>query len=136
MITSTVQQEWNGNDVKIKGKEVVGKSAFEIGLIVEGQAKLLINNVTGRLGGSITTQSQTQGSSPTGPTKSGDIIDKPMTDNEVYVGTNVEYAPYVEFGTIHQSAKPYLRPALDLAKGRTLTIMEQEGKLIFKDYLK
>ena len=29
------------------------------------------------------------------------------------VGTNVEYAPYVEFGTRHMSAQPYLRPAVE-----------------------
>lgn len=30
----------------------------------------------------------------------------------VDVGTNVEYAPHVEFGTQRQAAQPYLRPAL------------------------
>lgn len=30
----------------------------------------------------------------------------------VDVGTNVEYAPDVEYGTQHQQAQPYLRPAL------------------------
>jgi HK97 gp10 family phage protein len=29
-----------------------------------------------------------------------------------YVGTNVEYAPYVEFGTRKMRAQPFLRPAL------------------------
>lgn len=28
------------------------------------------------------------------------------------IGTNVEYAGYVEFGTRHMRARPYLRPAL------------------------
>lgn len=28
-----------------------------------------------------------------------------------YIGTNVEYAPYVELGTSRQKAQPYLRPA-------------------------
>jgi HK97 gp10 family phage protein len=28
------------------------------------------------------------------------------------VGTDVEYAPYVEFGTGRMAAQPYLRPAL------------------------
>lgn len=28
-----------------------------------------------------------------------------------YIGSNVEYAPYVELGTIKQQAQPYLRPA-------------------------
>lgn len=31
--------------------------------------------------------------------------------NTAYVGTNVEYAPYVEMGTKKMSAKPYLKPA-------------------------
>lgn len=29
----------------------------------------------------------------------------------VYIGTNVEYAPYVELGTSRQKAKPFLKPA-------------------------
>lgn len=29
----------------------------------------------------------------------------------VYIGTNVEYAPYVELGTSRQKAQPYLVPA-------------------------
>lgn len=28
------------------------------------------------------------------------------------VGTNVEYAPYVEYGTSRMAAQPYLRPAV------------------------
>ncbi len=31
----------------------------------------------------------------------------------VYVGTDVEYAEPVEFGTSRQTAQPYLRPAFD-----------------------
>lgn len=34
---------------------------------------------------------------------------------EAEVGTNVEYAPFVEYGTSKQGAKPFLRPALDSA---------------------
>lgn len=32
------------------------------------------------------------------------------------VGTNVEYAEYVEYGTSKQSAQPFMRPAADRAK--------------------
>jgi len=32
------------------------------------------------------------------------------------IGTNVDYAPHVEFGTYRMSAQPYLRPALDAAR--------------------
>ena len=31
--------------------------------------------------------------------------------DSVMIGTNVEYAPYVEYGTSKQRAQPYLRPA-------------------------
>lgn len=33
-------------------------------------------------------------------------------ENAVYVGTNVEYAPYIEFGTSRMKPRPYLRPAV------------------------
>lgn len=32
--------------------------------------------------------------------------------NTVYIGTNVEYAPYVEMGTVNTDAHPYLKPAI------------------------
>jgi HK97 gp10 family phage protein len=32
------------------------------------------------------------------------------------IGTNVEYAPYVEFGTRYMAAQPFLRPALNAAR--------------------
>ena len=32
-------------------------------------------------------------------------------EKTVYIGTNVEYAPYVEFGTRRMKEKPYLRNA-------------------------
>lgn len=34
----------------------------------------------------------------------------------VQVGTNVFYAPFVEFGTIRQPAQPHLGPALERAR--------------------
>ena len=32
--------------------------------------------------------------------------------NTAYIGTNVEYAPYVEMGTKKMAARPYLKPAI------------------------
>ena len=32
---------------------------------------------------------------------------------DVYIGTNVEYAPYVELGTSRSKPKPYLKPAAE-----------------------
>ena len=35
-----------------------------------------------------------------------------------YVGTNVHYAPYVEFGTKNMQAQPHLGPAYSAAKAK------------------
>ncbi len=45
------------------------------------------------------------------------------------VGTNVEYAPYQEFGTKFMKAQPYLNPALDESRGDIAKII---GKNIAK----
>jgi HK97 gp10 family phage protein len=63
-----------------------------IGLVAEGYAKRLCPVDTGRLRGSIT---HTQ-----------------MDEDTEVIGTNVEYAPYVELGTTRTRAQPYLRPAI------------------------
>ena len=34
-------------------------------------------------------------------------------ETSVYIGTNVEYAPYVELGTVKMTARPFLRPAIE-----------------------
>lgn len=42
---------------------------------------------------------------------------------EVSIGSDVEYAPYVEFGTSKMAARPYLRPALDENIGEVQTVI-------------
>jgi phage gpG-like protein len=148
---TTVSKVWNGADVKIKGRRVVRSTAYETGLVVEGQAKLLAAVNYGYLAASITTQATDAGTEPESPKKykgrdhpvvgkdPGTPLEmkiaKPDNPMEVLVGTPVEYAPHVEFGTVHTRARPFLRPALDLAQGKVLTIGEYKGRLEFKDYL-
>ena len=74
---------------KNRALEIIGGKA-------ESYAKKLCPVDTGRLRNSITHQQ--------------------YDDNTEVVGTNVEYAPYVELGTRRQKAQPYLRPA---AEGHT-----------------
>jgi HK97 gp10 family phage protein len=47
----------------------------------------------------------------------------------VYVGTNVEYAPYVEYGTVKQKAKPFLKPAIESHLDEYKHILEEELKM-------
>ena len=134
-VKTTVSEQWNGQEVKIRGQRVVGKTAYEVGLVVEGQAKLLAPYDTGRLRGSITTASKEKQSAPEAPASTSDAISPPADDQEVLVGTAVDYGPYQEFGTVRTAAHPFLRPALDLARGNVLSIIENNGRKEFKEYL-
>lgn len=70
----------------------IGVALEVIGLLAENYAVKKCPFRTGNLRGSITHE-----------------VD--AGDNAVYIGTNVEYAPYVELGTSRQKAQPFLRPA-------------------------
>ena len=63
----------------------------ECGLVAEGYAKRLCPVDTGNLRNSIT------------HTQSGNVE---------YIGTNVEYASYVEMGTIRTRAQPFIKPSV------------------------
>lgn len=134
--SSAMLKNWKGTDIKIRGKRVVGKTAYEVGLVVESIAKSLSAIKTGRLKGSITTQSRDKGTRPDSPATGNDVIEKPGDNNEVLVGTAVEYAPYIEYGTVRHGAQPFLRPALDLARGNAVAVGMKNGKREFTGYLK
>lgn len=86
------------------------KSAFaraleRIGLQAEGYAKDLCPVDTGNLRNSITHTSD---------------------GKAAYIGTNVEYAPYVELGTRRMAAQPYLKPAAANHTGTYANIVKDE----------
>lgn len=85
----------------------IERALEKVGLVAEGYAKRLCPVDTGRLRNSIT-----------------HVID--AGEQAVYVGTNVEYAPYVELGTARQKAQPYLRPAAQDHVGEYRRIIEGE----------
>ena len=136
MVDTKVEKTWNGKIVKIKGKKVIGKSIWELGLIIEGNAKLLSPVLTGRLAGSYTVQLPERGNAPKFPATQADVIAKPTNPMHGYVGTAVDYAIPVEFGAMGRAAQPALRPALDLARGKKLTVIRQQASYEFRDYLK
>lgn len=72
-------------------EDAITKALEEIGLTAEGYAKKKCPVDTGRLRNSISHAS---------------------TEDTAYVGTNVEYAVYVEMGTVNTKPQPYLKPAV------------------------
>ena len=69
----------------------LAKALESVGIQAEGDSKDLCPVDTGRLRNSITH----------------------VTDGrDVYIGTNVHYAPYVELGTVHMKPRPFLSRAV------------------------
>lgn len=82
----------NTGEVKAGMKRAIEAALEECGLVGESYAKRACPVDTGRLRNSIT------------HTVNGG-------EKAAYIGTNVEYARYVELGTRKMAAQPYLRPA-------------------------
>lgn len=72
-------------------KAAIKRALIRIGLDAETYAKKVVRVVTGRLRNSITHY---------------------VKGNSVFIGSNVEYARYVEEGTSRAKPHPYLRPAV------------------------
>lgn len=81
----------NSDEVLDELENALDVALEEVGLTAEGYAKKKCPVDTGRLRNSI----------------SHDVKEK-----TAYIGTNVEYAPYVELGTVNTKAQPFLKPAI------------------------
>jgi len=128
-----VTTNFKERELRLAGFNTMGKSAFEIGLIVQSLAKPLVPVDTGRLRGSITTQARDHGTAMEGG-QSGDRIQSPTDPLEVLVGTAVFYSPYIEYGTIRRGAQPFMRPALEQVRGKTQSILAKNSRAEFKDF--
>ena len=130
--------EWHGDEAIVAGFSMTGRSVWEIGLVVEGQWKLLAPIDTGRYAGSITVQMKNKGTGFTveGRTapEPGDKVASPTKEQQAYVGTNVFYAPYSEYGTFKAAAQPAMRPTMALVRGKSVTIVRKNGRQEFKEF--
>ena len=139
----------NSKEVSEAIKYALLKGLETCGLLAEGYAKklapvgtpestgipgyiggLLRGSITHALSGkqpSISTYQDNAGKrrgsySGTAPEESG------ANKSAVYIGTNVEYAPYQELGTIHMKAQPFLKPAVADHAKKKKKIIENELK--------
>ena len=85
-------RENNAAQVEAALNSAIAKALTMIGQQAEGYAKAICPVDTGRLRNSITNAIDTEA-------------------NAVFIGTNVEYGPYVELGTSRRHPHPYLKPA-------------------------
>jgi len=91
-------------------KERRERTIQQIAVFIEAEAKLRAPVSTGRLRNSITHQTESS-----------------ETQSKAYIGTNVEYAPYVEFGVASKNIKPqpYLRPAIEENRDKIKEIIQK-----------
>ena len=99
----------NSKEVSDNIKAALLRGLEKCGLTAERFAKKLAPYDTGNLRNSITHE---------------------VDDGEpsVYIGTNVEYAPYQELGTINMDANPFLKPAVAANANTYRKIIEKELK--------
>jgi len=109
----------NRDEVLRRTKDGIMAGLEAVGLEAEGDAKFLCAVETGLLKNSITHGTSGEpinhSYSDDAGEQSGNIstVIGTADDKEVYIGTNVEYAPYVEYGTSRMKAQPFLRRALE-----------------------
>ena len=90
----TTKLEDHSQEVIRSKDQAIEKALEMMGLQCEKYAKMDAPKDTGRLQNSITHEVA-------------------MNEEAVYIGTNVEYAPYLEMGTSRMEARPYLKPAVN-----------------------
>lgn len=85
-----------------------------IGGMVEGSARLLIEPRvdTGRARDSIIWATKDRKSTVGGKAHSDDGIDQPSESLTVWIGSSVDYFPYIEFGTKYMKRQAPLRKAI------------------------
>ena len=105
----SVEVHDNSKEISENIKAALLRGMEKCGLTAERFAKKLAPYDTGNLRNSITHE---------------------VDDGEpaVYIGTNVEYAPYVCLGTIHMNAQPFLKPAVNDHKDEYRKILENSLK--------
>jgi HK97 gp10 family phage protein len=103
----SVKFQDNSAEILKAFEEATERALEKIGLVAEGYAKKLAPVDTGRLRNSISHE---------------------VDGQDVYIGSNVEYAPYVELGTARQKAQPFLKPAATEHSQTYKGILESEYK--------
>lgn len=99
----------NSKEVLEAMQQAAVRALEKCGLTAEGYAKKMCPVDTGNLRNSIT-----------------HTVDE--EEPAAYIGSNVEYAPYVCLGTIHMKAQPFLKPAVADHANEYRKIIEKELK--------
>lgn len=102
--------------------EQLGQAMIAIGLTAESNAKKEITKAV------YDTPESKSGYVRTGRLRNSISYGVDTSEPAVYIGSNVEYAPYVELGTSKMRARPFLKPAVENYAGEYKDLLEQAMK--------
>ena len=107
---------------KIRGLRDI--ALMESAVLVEGECIVRCPVKTGHLRGSISRKVRLSSGRTEGTDKDGGLEGSPAEEGEALIGTNVSYAPHVEYGTKFQSAQPFMRPGAVAAEASVKRIFQ------------
>jgi HK97 gp10 family phage protein len=110
--------KWYGEEQKKRILTGTEKGILKCALRIEREAKQMCVVDTGRLRASISTNwtdsGLSHGNVDTKAEGSDGVTQPAEKEFAAKVGTNVEYAGYIEFGTSRAAARPFLFPAYEM----------------------
>lgn len=107
----SIRFEDTSDEIRKEIEERKKRALTEAAIQLEGKIAIRTPVDTGHLRASISHIA------PLGKSEDGgDRLSGIAPDDAAYVGTNVEYAAYVEYGTRYQKAQPYMRAGFAAAK--------------------
>lgn len=104
----------------------IERALTKIAIGIEGDAISRVPVDSGRLKGSITYATMKERSYPKGAAEGNDGVSAPNDKWTAHIGTNVEYAQHIEYGTVRMSAQPYLRPALNDNRTKAARVFQDD----------
>ena len=102
--------------------EQLGQAMIAIGMAAESNAKQEITKSV------YDTPESKSGYVRTGRLRNSITYGVDTAEPAVYIGSNVEYAPYVELGTSKMAARPFLKPAVENYAVEYKDLLEQAMK--------
>lgn len=99
--------------------EQLGQAMIAIGMTAESNAKQEITKAV------YDTPESKSGYVRTGRLRNSITYGVDTEEPAVYIGSNVEYAPYVELGTSKMAARPFLKPAVENHAQEYMDLLKQ-----------
>ena len=122
--------KWYGSQVKNKLDLASLSGLVAAAITLENEIVKNIHGMgiidTGRYVGSITYRAYKEKDAVGSPAQASDGVQSIPSKWEAFVGTNVSYAPYLEYGAGGRPPRPAIRKAFDESKGKLISVFSRQ----------